>query len=70
MPGGCGRRAMSSPTSTRWRGASGFDEVEIADDLAPRQPEAQWLARADWQAPSYQSRLRGAALQRPAAAAG
>lgn len=38
---------------------SGFDEVEIDDTLAARQPEAQWLARADWQAHNYQSRLRG-----------
>ena len=38
---------------------SGFDEVEISQDLATRQPEAQWLARADWQAHDYQSRLRG-----------
>ncbi|SDE94655.1 DUF934 domain-containing protein [Limimaricola pyoseonensis] len=38
---------------------SGFDEVEISDDLAARQPEAQWLARADWQAHHYQARLRG-----------
>lgn len=29
---------------------SGFDEVAIAPDLAERQPEPQWLARADWQA--------------------
>ena len=36
---------------------SGFDEVEIADDLAERQPEAQWLARADWRAHDYQARL-------------
>lgn len=36
---------------------SGFDEVEISDDLAARQPEDQWLARADWQAHDYQSRL-------------
>lgn len=35
----------------------GFDEIEISDDLAARQPEAQWLARADWQAHDYQSRL-------------
>lgn len=27
---------------------SGFDEVEISDDLAHRQPEDQWLARANW----------------------
>ncbi|HCP81347.1 MAG TPA: oxidoreductase [Octadecabacter sp.] len=38
---------------------SGFDEVEISDDLAARQPEAQWLARADWKAHNYQARLRG-----------
>jgi uncharacterized protein (DUF934 family) len=40
---------------------SGFDEVEIADTLAARQPEPQWLARADWQAHAYRARvgLRG-----------
>ncbi|MEM7470929.1 MAG: DUF934 domain-containing protein [Pseudomonadota bacterium] len=38
---------------------SGFDEVEIDDDLAARQPEAQWLARANWRAHDYQNRLRG-----------
>jgi uncharacterized protein (DUF934 family) len=38
---------------------SGFDEVEIDDDLAARQPEPQWLARADWQSHNYQARLRG-----------
>tara|TARA_R100000935_G_C2800026_1_gene150040 strand:+ start:544 stop:951 length:408 start_codon:yes stop_codon:yes gene_type:complete len=38
---------------------SGFDEVEISDDLAARQPEPQWLARADWQAHDYQARMRG-----------
>jgi uncharacterized protein (DUF934 family) len=37
---------------------AGFDEVEISDDLARRQPEAQWLARANWRAHDYQSRLR------------
>jgi uncharacterized protein (DUF934 family) len=36
----------------------GFDEVEISDDLATRQPADQWLARADWQAHDHQSRLR------------
>ncbi|UWQ20787.1 DUF934 domain-containing protein [Jannaschia sp. W003] len=36
---------------------SGFDEVEIDDALAARQPEPQWLARADWQAHDYQARL-------------
>jgi uncharacterized protein (DUF934 family) len=38
---------------------SGFDEVEIDDALAARQPEDQWLARADWTANDYQARLRG-----------
>lgn len=38
---------------------SGFDEVEINDALAARQPEAQWLARANWQSHNYQARLRG-----------
>lgn len=38
---------------------SGFDEVEIDDALATRQPEPQWRARADWQAHNYQARLRG-----------
>jgi len=38
---------------------SGFDEVEIDDALATRQPEDQWLARADWQDHNYQARLRG-----------
>lgn len=37
---------------------SGFDEVEIDEDLAARQPEDQWLARSDWRAHDYQSRLR------------
>lgn len=37
----------------------GFDEVEIDADLAARQPEAQWLARADWHAFDHQARLRG-----------
>ena len=36
----------------------GFDSVEITDELAARQPEAQWKFRADWQAHDYQSRLR------------
>jgi uncharacterized protein (DUF934 family) len=36
----------------------GFDEVEIDAALAARQPEDQWLARADWRAHFYQGRLR------------
>ena len=38
---------------------SGFDEVEIPDDLADRQPEDQWLFRADWRDNDYQARMRG-----------
>ncbi|WP_296426250.1 DUF934 domain-containing protein [Yoonia sp.] len=38
---------------------SGFDEVEITDALAARQPQNQWLARSDWQNHNYQARLRG-----------
>jgi uncharacterized protein (DUF934 family) len=37
---------------------SGFDEVEISPELAARQPEDQWRARANWRAHDYQSRLR------------
>lgn len=40
---------------------AGFDEVEIPAALAARQGEAQWLARSDWTARDYQSRLRGPA---------
>jgi uncharacterized protein (DUF934 family) len=36
----------------------GFDEVEIPDDLAARQPQAQWTFRADWQSHDYLSRLK------------
>ena len=36
---------------------SGFDEVEIEESLAQRQPEPQWLARADWRAHDHRSRL-------------
>ena len=38
---------------------SGFDEVEIDDALATRQPVDQWQFRADWKAHNYQARLRG-----------
>ncbi|WP_299843431.1 DUF934 domain-containing protein [uncultured Roseovarius sp.] len=38
---------------------SGFDEVEISDELAARQPQDQWQFRAQWQAHDYQARLRG-----------
>lgn len=36
----------------------GFDSVEISKDLATRQPQEQWLFRADWSSHDYQSRLR------------
>lgn len=36
----------------------GFDEVEIDEGLAARQPEDQWLARANWRDNWYQARLR------------
>ena len=39
---------------------SGFDEVEISEELASRQPEAQWLAHTNWADHDYQSRLRRA----------
>ncbi|GAB4299039.1 MAG: DUF934 domain-containing protein [Roseovarius sp.] len=38
---------------------AGFDEVEIDDALAARQPQEQWLFRADWRAHDYQARLGG-----------
>lgn len=38
---------------------AGFDEIEIDQELAARQPEDQWQFRADWQLHDYQSRLRG-----------
>lgn len=38
---------------------AGFDEVEIAADLAARQPEADWLARAEWRRGDYRARLTG-----------
>ena len=37
---------------------TGFDEVEIPDDLALRQPQDQWQFRANWRAHDYQSHLR------------
>ena len=36
----------------------GFDAVEIPDELALRQPQDQWLARADWTSHDYLSRLK------------
>ncbi len=37
---------------------TGFDEVEIPDEIAARQPADQWQFRADWRAHDYQARLR------------
>ncbi|KGJ06710.1 protein of unknown function [Paracoccus halophilus] len=37
----------------------GFDEVRIPAALAERQPEEQWLFRADWQDWDHRSRLTG-----------
>jgi hypothetical protein len=36
---------------------SGFDEVEIGAELAARQPEDQWRARAGWRSHDYRARL-------------
>jgi uncharacterized protein (DUF934 family) len=36
----------------------GFDSVEIPNALAARQPQSQWVFRADWREHDYQSRLR------------
>ena len=38
---------------------AGFDEVEIPAEMAQRQPQDQWIARANWRDHDYQSRLRG-----------
>ncbi|MFC3569882.1 DUF934 domain-containing protein [Paracoccus sp. TOH] len=37
----------------------GFDEVRIPAALAERQPQEQWLFRADWQDWDHRSRLAG-----------
>lgn len=37
----------------------GFDEVQITADLAKRQPQDQWLFRADWQAWDHRAKLAG-----------
>ena len=36
----------------------GFNDVEIPDDLAARQPQDQWAARADWKDHDYLARLK------------
>jgi uncharacterized protein (DUF934 family) len=38
---------------------TGFDEVEITQDLAARQPQEQWQFRSDWKDNDYQARMRG-----------
>ncbi len=40
---------------------AGFDEVEISADLATRQRETDWHARADWQSNDHQALLRAPA---------
>ncbi|MFQ5438343.1 MAG: DUF934 domain-containing protein [Paracoccaceae bacterium] len=40
---------------------AGFDEVEIPDEIAARQPAAQWLQAAASAGDSYQDRLRRSA---------
>ncbi|MGZ3215699.1 DUF934 domain-containing protein [Paracoccus sp. T5] len=37
----------------------GFDEVQVAADIAARQPQEQWLARADWKAWDHRAALAG-----------
>lgn len=37
----------------------GFDEVEVAPDIAARQPQDQWIARADWKAYDHRAALAG-----------
>jgi uncharacterized protein (DUF934 family) len=37
---------------------TGFEEVEIPDEVAERQPAEQWKFRANWRDHDYQSRLR------------
>lgn len=37
---------------------AGFDEVEISDTLAARQPAEHWVFRADWRAHDYQGRFK------------
>ncbi|HQU67235.1 MAG TPA: DUF934 domain-containing protein [Albidovulum sp.] len=36
----------------------GFDEVEIPDELAARQPAGEWIFRADWREHDYRSQIR------------
>lgn len=39
---------------------AGFDAVEISAELAARQPEDQWRARADWRSHDHRARLMAA----------
>ncbi|GGA24898.1 DUF934 domain-containing protein [Neptunicoccus cionae] len=39
----------------------GFDEIEIEQSLAERQPEPQWRARANWTEHRYLNRLQKSA---------
>jgi uncharacterized protein (DUF934 family) len=58
--GFCGRlRAQGHVLADQYAMArrSGFDEIEITQALAARQPEDQWQARADWQAHAYRVRV-------------
>ena len=50
----CGRILADQYAMAR---RSGFDEVEIDPALAERQPEEQWLFRANWRSHDYQERL-------------
>lgn len=56
-------RAVGHVLSDQYKHARrcGFDEVEISDDLAARQPESHWRLSSTWDIGSYQSRLRSQA---------
>lgn len=60
--GFCGRLRAKGLLADQYAMARrcGFDEVEISPELAARQDEPQWLARANWQAGNYQQRLNPA----------
>ena len=61
LMGYCGRiRAGGHVIADQYAMArrAGFDEVEIDDELAARQPEEQWLRRANWRSHDYQALLR------------
>jgi uncharacterized protein (DUF934 family) len=40
---------------------SGFDDVEITNAQAQRQPQSEWVFRANWHEHDYQTRLRKSA---------